>query len=253
MSPSGAVNAEPVGWLAPDWPVPASVRACTTTRRGGVSTGPCATLNLASHVGDREEHVVENRRRLRAALALPAEPLWLDQIHGTSVAHHARGTESAPADAAVAFERGRVCAVLTADCLPVVIVDHDATCIAVSHAGWRGLAAGVLEATIAALGVPGSQLLAWLGPAISQPEFEVGAEVRAAFHARTADFDACFAANARGRWQADLYGLARITLARAGVESVHGGGRCTVCEPGLFYSYRREGRTGRMATLAWLA
>ena len=239
--------------LTPDWPVTARVRACTTLRGGGVSAGAFATLNLAEHVGDRADHVAENRRRLRATLDLPGEPLWLAQAHGTAVARPGDGQAGSPADAAVASAPGEVCAVLTADCLPVVLADHDATRVAVAHAGWRGLAAGVLEATLAALGLPPSRLVAWLGPAISQPAFEVGEEVRAAFLARSSHYATAFAGNARGRYQADLYALARMTLARAGVASVHGGSWCTAGDPARFFSYRRDGTTGRMATLAWLA
>lgn len=247
------MSAAQLEFLTAEWPVPARVRACTTLRSGGVSAGAYATLNLADHVGDRADHVAENRRRLRAALDLPAEPLWLAQVHGTAVARPGDGRAGAPADAAVASAPGDVCAVLTADCLPVVLADRDATRVAVAHAGWRGLAAGVLETTLEALGRPPSRLVAWLGPAIAQPAFEVGEEVRAAFLARSPEHAAAFAGNARGRFQADLYALARITLARAGVTSVHGGGWCTAGDPARFFSYRRDGTTGRMATLAWLA
>jgi YfiH family protein len=240
-------------WLTPDWPLPATVRVCTTLRGGGASEGAYASLNLASHVGDREDHVAENRRLMRAVLALPDEPLWLNQVHGIAVARHTGGPAPAAADAAVAFEPGRVCAVLTADCLGVVLADRAATRVGVAHAGWRGLAAGVLESAIGALGVPSSGLAAWLAPAISQRAFEVGGEVRAAFVARSPRFEDAFAANARGKYQADLYGLARIALEQAGVGSVYGGGWCTFGEPERFYSYRRDGaRTGRIATLAWL-
>jgi len=248
------MNGTGIEWLTPDWPAPPAARACSTLRRGGVSSGPHASLNLATHVGDREANVTENRRRMRLAAGLPAEPLWLSQVHGAMVIRHESAAGPSPqADAAVAFEPGRVCAVMTADCLPVVFVDRDATRIAVSHAGWRGLAGGVLEATIAALAVPAASLLAWLGPAISQQSFEVGPEVRDAFLRLSPQFDAGFIANARGRHQADLYALARITLARAGVETVYGGGWCTLREAERFYSFRRDGTTGRMATLAWLA
>jgi hypothetical protein len=241
-----------LAWLTPDWPLPAGVRVCATLRHGGASDGGYRSLNLASHVGDRDDRVAENRRRLRAALALPSEPLWLNQVHGVAVARHGERRESPPADAVVAFEQGQVCAVLTADCLPVVLADRAATRVAVAHAGWRGLAAGVLEAAIAALGVPASQLAAWLGPAISQPAFEVGPEVRAAFLANSGAFDAAFSQNPRGRYQADLYAIARRALEQAGVSAVHGGGWCTFGEPERFFSYRRDGQTGRMATLAWL-
>lgn len=248
------MSAATLAWVTPDWPVPASVRVCATLRGGGASEGAYASLNLANHVGDHEDRVAENRRRLSAALELPSEPLWLNQVHGVSVARHTDRDASRTADASVAFERNQVCAVLTADCLPVVLADRGATRVAVAHAGWRGLAAGVLESAITALDVPASQLAAWLGPAISQPAFEVGAEVRAAFLAKSPDYGAAFAANARGRYQADLYELARLTLERAGVASVYGGGWCTFGEPERFFSYRRDGgRTGRIATVAWLA
>jgi hypothetical protein len=246
------MNGATLAWLTPDWPLPISVRVCATLRHGGASDGAYRSLNLASHVGDRDDRVAENRRRLRAALALPSEPLWLNQVHGVAVARHGERGESPPADAVVAFEQGQVCAVLTADCLPVVLADRAATRVAVAHAGWRGLAAGVLEAAIAALGVPASQLAAWLGPAISQPAFEVGPEVRAAFLANSGAFDAAFSQNPRGRYQADLYAIARRALEQAGVSAVHGGGWCTFGEPERFFSYRRDGQTGRMATLAWL-
>jgi polyphenol oxidase len=247
------MSAATLDWVTPDWPVPASVCVCATLRGGGASEGAYASLNLAHHVGDREDRVAENRRRLSVALELPSEPLWLNQVHGVSVARHTDPDASRPADASVAFERGQVCAVLTADCLPVVLADRGATRIAVAHAGWRGLAAGVLESAITALDVPASQLVAWFGPAISQPAFEVGAEVRAAFLAKSPAYGAAFAANARGRYQADLYKLAHLTLEQAGVRSVYGGGWCTFGEPERFFSYRRDGgRTGRIATVAWL-
>jgi YfiH family protein len=243
-------------WILPDWPgAPASLRALSTRRTGGVSTGPYATFNLAQHVGDDAVAVAANRALLLSRAQLPAEPLWLEQVHGIDVVtHDGRAPASPPrADAAVAFEPGRVCVVMTADCLPVVFTDRGGTRIGVAHAGWRGLAGGVLEATMAALRVPPGEILAWLGPAIAQPAFEVGAEVRAAFLARTALHARAFVANEQGRYQADLYELARTALALAGVLDVTGGGRCTCASAGEFYSYRREGgRTGRMATLAWL-
>jgi YfiH family protein len=244
-------------WLTPDWPAGPRVRALATMRTGGVSTGPYASLNLAGHVGDDPAAVAENRRRLRDAAQLPAEPLWLEQVHGIEVVTHdgRTATDRSPprADASVAFEPGRVCAVLTADCLPVVFTDRAATRVAVSHAGWRGLAAGVLERTVAALGVPPGTLMAWLGPAIGQSAFEVGPEVRDAFVQRSARCAVAFERNAAGRFHADLYALARVVLAESGVIAVYGGGRCTVREAGEFFSYRRDGATGRMATLAWLA
>ena len=250
------MTATALGWIEPDWPAAEHVRVLSTLRGGGVSEGPYASLNLAAHVGDRADAVAANRMLLRQAAHLPGEPLWLEQVHGTEVAQHA-GTAGKPprADAAVAFELGRVCVVMTADCLPVVFADRAGTRVAVAHAGWRGLVGGVLQATIAALEVPPADLHAWLGPAIGPGAFEVGPEVREAYLANLAvpDTDACFVPNDRGRYLADLYGLARLVLGAAGVTSIHGGGWCTHEDARRFYSFRREGVTGRMATLAWLA
>jgi hypothetical protein len=234
-------------WYAPDWPRPAGVGAAVTTRIGGVSEGPFASLNLAGHVGDDPAAVDANRAALTEALALPAEPAWLEQVHGVAVADAGAGPGQ-QADASVATEPGTVCAVLTADCLPVLLARSDGTAVAAAHAGWKGLAAGVLEATVARLG-PG-RLTAWLGPAIGPAAFEVGEEVRAAFVDPDPGAAACF------RYQgdslhADLYALARRRLFAAGVAAIHGGGRCTFTEAGRFYSYRRDGRTGRLATLIW--
>jgi hypothetical protein len=249
------MTATAIGWIAPDWPVPEHVRVLSTLRAGGVSEGPYASLNLAAHVGDRAEAVAANRLLLREAAHLPGEPLWLEQVHGVEVVRHECQAAGPRADAAVAFVPGRVCAVMTADCLPVVLADRGGTCIGVSHAGWRGLVGGVLQATIAALQVPAADLHAWLGPAIGPGAFEVGPEVREAYLANLVvpGTHSCFVPNERGRYLADLYGLARLVLAQAGVGSVHGGGWCTHDDAGRFYSFRRDGVTGRMATLAWLA
>jgi YfiH family protein len=247
------VSSTALRWIKPDWPAPTQVRVVSTLRDGGVSTGKYRSLNLAEHVGDRPEAVAENRRLLREVLGLPAEPLWLEQVHGTAVAVH-RGTPAQPqADAAVAAVPGRVCAVMTADCLPVVLADRNGRRVAVAHAGWRGLCSGVLEAAVEAIAVPPAELLAWLGPAIGPDAFEVGPEVRDAFLRRTTDSASAFRANARGRYLADLYTLARVALGRAGVDTTYGGGWCTCSEADRFFSYRRDGVTGRMATLAWLA
>ena len=242
-----------IDWIAPEWPAPAHVRVLSTLRAGGVSVGPYASLNLAAHVGDRPDAVSANRLLLREAAHLPAEPLWLEQVHGTDVIRHPGDSVAVRADASVAFEPGRVCAVMTADCLPVVLTDRGGTRVGVAHAGWRGLLDGVVESAIAALGTPRAELRAWLGPAIGPDAFEVGTEVRAAFVARDPAAAECFRSNARNRFQADLYGLARLALAAAGVVSVHGGGWCTHRESDRFFSFRRDGVTGRMATLAWLA
>jgi purine-nucleoside/S-methyl-5'-thioadenosine phosphorylase / adenosine deaminase len=244
---SGAIE-----WLVPDWPAPRKVRVVSTQRTGGTSKGPYASLNLAAHVDDDADSVRENRKRLREAAGLPSEPLWLEQVHGCEVVE-ADGQGGVPrADSAVATRSGRVCAVMTADCLPVVLADRAGTRVAVAHAGWRGLAGGVVAATVAALGGDPADLLAWLGPAIGQGAFEVGPEVRHEFVGRWPDAGVCFEANLRGHFQADLYGIARIVLARAGVGSVYGGGWCTATEAARFFSFRRDGITGRMATLAWL-
>jgi YfiH family protein len=243
-------------WMLPDWPAPAGVHALVTRRAGGVSRGPYASFNLALHVGDDPAAVQANRERLQKLADLPAEPLWLEQVHGVDVVDHPGQAMPTPprADAAVAFAPGRVCAVMTADCLPVVFTDVGGTCIGIAHAGWRGLVGGVLEATVDALRVAPGRLLAWLGPAISQAAFEVGPEVRAAFVARNPAHSMAFAENDSGRFQADLYLLARQVLASRGVGLVYGGGHCTVAESNEFYSFRRDGgRTGRMATIAWLA
>jgi YfiH family protein len=248
------MTATALGWVVPDWPAPAHVRVLSTLRGGGVSEGPYASLNLAGHVGDRAEAVTANRLLLREAARLPAEPLWLEQVHGTDVTRHEGAVTSPPrADASVAFEPGQVCAVMTADCLPVVLADRAGTRVGVAHAGWRGLVGGVLQATIATLEVPPADLHAWLGPAIGPAAFEVGPEVREAYLANVPGSAACFEPNDRGRHLADMYGLARLVLEAAGVASVHGGGWCTHEDASRFFSYRRDGVTGRMATLAWLA
>jgi polyphenol oxidase len=244
-------------WIEPDWPAPKHVRSASTLRQGGVSGGCYASLNLGAHVGDHPAAVLENRRRLRAALKLPTEPFWLNQVHGIAVAHPAWRTGRPPtADvavySAVAGGQPGVCAVLTADCLPVLFCDRAGTRIAAAHAGWRGLAAGVLARTVEALGVPGDQLIAWMGPAIGPSGFEVGDDVVQAFVSLHPDAQPAFVPNSNGRWQADLFLLAKQELERLGVASIHGGKRCTVSEPDAFFSYRRDGRTGRMATLIWL-
>jgi YfiH family protein len=234
--------------FAPEWPAPPKVRAWVTERGSAARYG---TLNLALHVGDDAESVAANRSRLAAALELPSEPRWLEQIHGTRVLDLDREAVAA-ADGAVTGRAGVVCAVMTADCLPVIFCDRAGRRVGVAHAGWRGLLNGVLPAAVAALGSEPNGLVAWLGPAIGQAAFEVGAEVRDAFVARSPAAARRFVANTRGRWQADLYGLASDALAAAGVSSVHGGGFCTYAEAGRFFSHRREAPCGRMATLVWI-
>lgn len=240
-----------IGWLAADWPAPAGVVAGTTLRQGGASTGSYESLNLAAHVGDEPARVDENRRRFREHFRLPGDPVWLDQVHGISVARADAVGGRPTADALVTSRRKVVCAVLTADCLPVVLAAADGKEVAVAHAGWRGLQGGILESTIAAMSADPAAFLAWLGPAISQAAFEVGDEVRDAFVAKDAGAGACFEPNERGRWQADLYGLAARRLERAGVRRIHGGGRCSYTEAEDFFSYRRDGQCGRMATFVY--
>jgi purine-nucleoside/S-methyl-5'-thioadenosine phosphorylase / adenosine deaminase len=242
--------------LLPDWPGVRGVRALFTLRTGGASRSPYDSFNLAAHVGDEADAVAQNRDRLRREQALPGEPLWLEQVHGTRVvdADHARGEPQEPpgprGDAAVSRQPGTVLAVLVADCLPVLLAARDGSAVAVAHAGWRGLSAGVLEATVASLAAH-APLQAWLGPAISAARFEVGAEVLAAFVAQDRAAGAAFTPNARGRWQCDLRALARARLAALGVESIHADLSCCYDEPQRFYSYRRDGATGRMAALIW--
>ena len=241
------------GFIVPDWPAPANIRAFTTTREGGSSVDPFASFNLAGHVGDSEEALAANRRRLRALLPeLPAEPLWLNQVHG-SHAVFAESTEpGAAADASICRDDRHVCAILSADCLPVLLCDDGGSAVAAAHAGWRGLAGGVIEAAIAAMKLPPEHLLAWLGPAIGPQAFEVGDEVRAAFIARNPDAASAFVVREPGKWLCDLYLLARQRLAGAGVTRVYGGNFCTLTDARRFYSYRRDGHTGRMATLVWI-
>ena len=250
--PRGAVSGPDS--IVPDWPAPAGIHAAFTLRRGGVSRPPFDSFNIASHVGDEPAAVAENRARLRASLALPAEPVWLEQVHGNRVIDLDRQTmrdSAGPADAAVTCTVGRVCAIQVADCMPVLLAATDGSVVGAAHAGWRGLAGGVLEATVRTMNRPPAELLAWLAPAIGQAHFEVGEEVRAAFMAGDAGAAAAFIANERGRWQCDLYGLARRKLAALGVRSVHGGGWCTYADAARFFSYRRDGRCGRMAALIW--
>lgn len=240
--------------LVPDWPAPAGIRAAFTLRAGGVSQPPFAACNVAAHVRDDPRAVAENRARLRASLSLPQEPVWLEQVHGHRVADLDSPTAQGslgPADAAVTRAPGRICAIQVADCLPVLFAAADGSAVGAAHAGWRGLAGGVLEATVRALGTFPGKLHAWLGPAIGQAHFEVGGEVRAAFLAADPGATVAFLPNERGRWQCDLYVLARRRLTALGALSIHGGGWCTYADARRFFSYRRDGRCGRMAALVW--
>lgn len=240
------------GWVTPHWEAPANVRALVTTREGGGGSGPYASLNLGLHVGD-DAHVVARNRDIVQAL-LPAEPCWLEQVHGTEVADADVTGTGVPirADASVARQPRRVCVVMTADCLPVLLCDAAGTVVAAAHAGWRGLADGVLEATVGRMGCPPATILAWLGPAIGPGYFEVGGEVRDRFlaidHAAAAAF---VPGRSEGKWMADLYALARQRLAAAGVTRVSGGTLCTHMDDVRFFSYRRDRITGRFASLVW--
>lgn len=242
---------ERVQFLAADWPAPPGVVAGTTLRVGGVSEGIYDSLNLGAHVDDDSERVARNRERLVRALELPREPHWLRQVHGTAVRRLPVEVALEPADAAYSTESDTICAVLTADCLPVLFATRDGCAVAAAHAGWRGLAAGVLGATVAAMPCEPESLVAWLGPAISQRAFEVGDDVRQEFVHRWPEAERHFQGNARGRFQADLYGLARDALQRDGVTAVYGGNRCTYAEETAFFSYRRDGTCGRMASIVF--
>lgn len=240
-------------WLVPDWPAPAQVRAASTTRAGGVSRAPYDSMNVSDYVGDAPEAVRANRARLRTQLNLPSEPRWLKQVHGTRVLEwNARSELIAPeADASIALHPGIVCAVQTADCLPVLLCDAAGTRVAAVHAGWRGLAAGVIEATVERLR-PCGELFAWLGPAIGPHAFEVGDEVRVEFIRHDARAIQAFSAARVGHWWADIYALARLRLQQIGVTRIYGGQWCTVTEAERFFSYRRDKTTGRMANLIWI-
>lgn len=244
------MNAKSPGWLAADWPAPTHVHAGTTLRQGGVSQPPWDSLNLAGHVDDDPAAVAQNRRRL----GLPAGPVWLTQEHGRDVVNAATVApgESPRADASFSTRPGVICAVLTADCLPLLLTDRAGSRVAAVHAGWRGLAAGIIEATVTALEVSPDELLAWLGPAIGPAAYEVGDEVRAAFVGHDPQAAACFEATRPGHGLLDLYALARRRLQRLGVNAVYGGGLCTFSDTERFFSYRRDGVTGRMASLIWL-
>ncbi|WP_298187097.1 peptidoglycan editing factor PgeF [uncultured Pseudomonas sp.] len=236
-------------WLMPQWPAPAKVNACVTTRSGGVSLTPYDTLNLGEHVGDDPQAVAKNRQRLVSLLG--CKPAWLQQVHGVA-AVEANPAAVLEADASWTSTPGVACTVMTADCLPALFCDRAGTRVAAAHAGWRGLAGGVLEATLDELAVPADQVLVWLGPAIGPQAFEVGAEVRDAFVSQHAQAAAAFQPSVNpGKFMADIYQLARIRLAACGVEAVYGGDFCTVSDP-RFFSYRRSAQTGRFASLIWL-
>ncbi len=236
--------------FVPDWPAPANIGTLQTLRGGGCSPAPWDSLNLGDHVGDDPACVAANRARLRGLL--PADPVWLQQVHGTTAVDIANTTKSVQADAAFCREPGRVCAVMTADCLPVLFCDRAGSVVAAAHAGWRGLLGGVLEATINAMQVPGEEILVWLGPAIGPHRFEVGQEVKEAFVAVESHAAKAFRQLGDGQWLADLYLLARQRLNSVGITAIYGEVLCTFSDEKRFFSYRRDGVTGRMASLIWL-
>lgn len=236
--------------FAADWPAPAGVKTWQTTRIGGVSSGLYSSLNLALHVGDEPQAVVANRALLSSAIGLPAEPCWLEQVHGRRILDLDQG-ETGPADGAVTSETGRVLVVMTADCMPLFLAAKNGRQIGVVHAGWRGLAGGVVEAAVGAFSCAPAEMLAWLGPAIGPDAFEVGDEVRDAFISSDRESVNSFARNAGGRWQGDLAGLARRVLAQSGIRDVFTQASCTSSDPERYFSYRREAPCGRMASLIW--
>lgn len=221
-------------FITPDWTAPPNVRALVTTRSGGVSTGPYASLNLGDHVGDDPVAVAANRRLLRTYL--PVDPIWLQQVHGTRCVDASHAAIGCEADASFARTPGVVCAVLTADCLPILLCDTDGTVVAAAHAGWRGLAAGVIEATVAAMGVPSDRLMTWLGPAIGPQHFEVGGEVRDVFLAHDPKAQQAFVAKPNGKWLCDIYLLARQRLEALGVCRPTNADFCTVRDAARFFS-----------------
>ncbi|SEA47730.1 peptidoglycan editing factor PgeF [Microbulbifer marinus] len=247
-------------YLFPNWPAPANVRAATSLRGGGHSAGVYASFNLGAHVGDDEQAVVANRRQLRQELELPAEPQWLEQIHSDKIVEAQADGLVRTADASFALEPGAVCAVLTADCLPVLFCDRAGTRVAAAHAGWRGLAGGILRSSVAALDCEPRELLVWLGPAIGPRAFETGVDVLEEFFENALDGEhteaiaQCFRPHTEKplHFLADIYALARAELRQLGVDAIYGGDHCTVSEADSFFSYRRDKTTGRMASLIWL-
>ena len=240
-------------WIKPNWDVSEKIGCVSTTRIGGLSEGQYAGLNLSTHVGDDEDDVIKNRRFLVDKLQLPSEPTWLDQQHDKDVINLSMSNQANyQVDASYTVDRNFVCVVLTADCLPVLFCDLDETCVAVAHAGWRGLNRGVLENTIDVLPVNRDKLKCWLGPAIGNQKFEVGSEVRQAFIENDPIHENAFKFSAEDKYLADIYQMARNILTHNGVQAIFGGGFCTYSDEKRFYSYRRDGQTGRMATLIWL-
>lgn len=241
--------------IFPGWPAPANVKSLQTTRTGGFSAAPYDSLNLGMHVGDDPLLVARNRQQLNRHV--PTEPVWLNQVHGITVVDAALASCVPDADAAFARRSGTVCVTMTADCLPVLLCDRQGSVVAAAHAGWRGLCDGVIEATVEAMHAAPDSLMAWLGPAIGPQAFEIGEEVRQAFIAAHSDAISAFTPSTQGKWLGNLYLLARQRLNRLGVTAVYGGGTapdfCTFSDQARFFSFRRDGATGRMASMIWLA
>jgi len=246
----GQVFSAPPQWIVPGWPAPKRVRALCTTRHGGASGGIYGTFNVGVAVGDDPALVAENRARLRSLL--PGDPVWLKQVHGTRVVNADEVHAIVEADACMTRSAGTVLAIQAADCMPVLLADRSGSVIAAAHAGWRGLASGVIENAVAAMKIAPANVLAWLGPAISGAAYEVGQDVYDAFTGADPTAATAFVAHGHGKYLVDLYTLARQRLARLGVASVHGGSYCTFGDTDRFYSYRREGITGRMVALIWI-
>lgn len=239
-------------FLVPDWPAPANIHAYCSVRTEGFSQQPFESFNLASHVGDNEADVQRNRQQLFQQLNLPSEPLWLDQVHGIKVVDASNGGVGGfQGDASFSRETNQVCSVLTADCLPVLFCDRQGATVAAAHAGWRGLLAGVLESTLNAMTRDTNEIMAWLGPAIGPDNFEVGEEVYQSFVQHSADSADAFKANRPGHYLANIYQLAKLRLQSRGVNQIYGGDFCTFKEQDRFYSFRRDGQTGRMVSLIW--
>lgn len=255
MTMAGRATLDPQRWIVPAWPMPPGVFACTTTRLGpGISAAPFEHFNLGSRCGDTAAAVSANRAALVNALGLPATPAWLHQVHGTHVVEFNAGLSLAEieADVAITHQSGCVLAVLTADCLPILIAAADGSEIAAIHAGWRGLGAGVIDACVQRLHTPREDLLVWLGPAIGPRVYEVGAEVRQSFVGRDSQAASAFAPSGTGHWLCDLYALARQCLRQLNIAHIYGGNLCTYSDSQRFYSHRRDQVTGRMASLIWL-
>lgn len=246
------MSGKSIEFISPNWPAPAAVRALTTVRHGGASVGNYRSLNLGDHVNDDPIAVDDNRAHLRTSLSLPAEPIWLKQVHGSRVVDAAAAPTDTVADGSYTFRKGVICAILTADCLPVFVCNREGTEVGLLHAGWRGLAGGVIEAGLSLFRSSREELLIWLGPAIGPAAYEVGDEVRQAFLTHSATAASAFRPSATGKWYMDIYLLARQRLEQQGVSFIYGAEYCTATQSELFFSHRRDGTTGRMASLIWL-